>query len=81
MYFDNPEHFALIFWPEEDSTSIVRCGLVLEPPMAQLTVGTSCKVRVGRAVCSGRIAGIGKKVLIIVICVNDNVSITQVPKL
>ena len=54
------EKFVLVYWPDEDSTTIVRQSAVLKPQASEQARGVSCSVRHGRQVYDGRIAGIGK---------------------
>lgn len=49
-----------MYWPDEDSTTIVRQSAVLKPQASKQACGVSCSVRHGRQVYDGRIAGIGK---------------------
>ena len=52
--------YLLIYWPEEESTTILHPSAILEPPLSQLTVGTNCVVKFGRQQYLGQLAGIGK---------------------
>ena len=54
------EMYVLVYWPDEECTSIVRQTAVIVPPMAKQAVGCVCTVKIGRTKCDGRIAGIGK---------------------
>ena len=49
----------LIYWPEEESTTILQPSAILEPPLSQLTIGTKCTVKFGRQQYCGQLAGIG----------------------
>ena len=52
--------FLLVYWPEEESTTILQPSAILEPTMSQLQVGTMCVVKFGRKEYCGQLAGIGK---------------------
>ena len=54
------EHFALVHWPEEQSTTVLKLSSILEPPLLRITVGDACTVKFGIQKCDGCIAGIGK---------------------
>ena len=54
------EMYVLVYWPDEDLTSIVRQTAVIAPPMAKQAVCCVCIVKVGQTKRHGRIAGIGK---------------------
>ena len=64
------EKFVLVYWPDEESTSVVHQTAILAPPIANQTIGCVCTVKVGGTKCDGRIAGIGK--LIVHVCVQQN---------
>ena len=49
--------YCLIYWPEEDCTSVVSCHDVVEPQ--DLKIKVPCKVKVGKEVYTGVIAEIG----------------------
>lgn len=53
------ECFVLVYWPDEDSTSVVRQSAILTPSIADQAVGVACTVKTGRSKCTGRIAGMG----------------------
>ena len=54
------ETFMLIYWPEEDGTSVVKQSAVLKPQPLEHGCGVFCTVKFGKQICDGRIAGIGK---------------------
>ena len=58
LYTFPTEDYALVYWPEEVSTSVVRCGQLTG--YASLVIGTTCTVAIGRKKFSGRVAGLGK---------------------
>ena len=49
-----------MYWPEQDSTTVVKQSSILEPTLVQLTVGCDCTVKLR----TGRIEGIVKLYLI-----------------
>ena len=52
------EGFVLVYWPEEESTSVLSCQQIKS--CATLTVGASCIVKIGKKEYDSCIAGIGK---------------------
>ena len=54
------EHFALVFWPEEDSTTVVKLSAIQQPSLSQMHAGAECTVKFGGQKFNGAIAGIGK---------------------
>ena len=54
------ESYVLVYWADEESTSVVRQTSVIAPPPAKQAVGSVCTVKVGGMKCDGRITGIGK---------------------
>ena len=58
LYTHPTEDYALVYWPKEFSTSVVRCGQLTD--YASMVIGTTCTVAIGRKKYSGRVAGLGK---------------------
>lgn len=48
----------MIFWPAEESVSVVKCGDILNP--VNPAVGCECQVKVRKRSYAGRLAAIGK---------------------
>ena len=54
------ENYVLVYWLDEESTSVVWQTSLVAPPPAKQVAGSVCTVKVGGMKCDGRIAGIGK---------------------
>ena len=64
---NHAETYCLIYWPEEESTSIVTSNELYQ--CSSFSVDSSCTLRLGRKLYHGRIAGIGKSLMATVWCV------------
>lgn len=58
FFFFFQELFALIYWNEEDSVSVSPEGSI-DPSLKDITVGASCRVRIGPKWYSGELAAKG----------------------
>ena len=57
----------LVYWPDEDQTSVVDVAKVVEPELEDASVGVNCSIKTGKQVYAGKIIGIGK-ILMICFC-------------
>lgn len=54
------ERSILVYWTDEDLTSIVDEVKLVEPGLEDARVGVDCSVKAGREIYRGKIIGIGK---------------------
>ena len=54
----------LVYWPDEDQTSIVDAAKVVEPELEDANVGVNCSINTGKQVYTAKITGIGKILMI-----------------
>ena len=47
-FYGSAEHYVLVYWEEEKSTSVVLQRAVVGPSASQLVIGNVCQVKVGR---------------------------------
>ena len=57
--------YYLIFWPEEDSVSVVIRSSIVGSDFDTLDVGTECQVKQRSKLFSGKVAASGEKKLIL----------------
>ena len=49
-----------MFWPVEESVSVVCGDDVVSPQLSALDIGATCDVKVGKKLWKGKVAAIGK---------------------
>ena len=57
-FFALAEQFVLIYWPKEESVSVIKREDVLTP--ANPSVGSVCELKVSNRTYQGKLAAVGK---------------------